>query len=144
MREIALSAVHNLDGLIAWSRRDEWREPFGMLLDLHTGRACADAGISLAELGALLGDDVMSAIFGAVFEDLLALDVPYGRNVADEYLRRHGWKESAATRAYIAALRSRRACRNVKRWRDAAMAPCLKGAAMLEDSIGFRRHRAYR
>jgi len=106
LREIALSAVHNLDGLIAWSRRDEWRELFGMLLDRHTGRACADAGISLAELGDMLGDDAMSAIFGAVFEDLLALDLPDGRNLADEYLRRRGWKDSAGTRDYIAALRS--------------------------------------
>ncbi|MDO8943451.1 MAG: hypothetical protein Q7U75_09725, partial [Desulfobacterales bacterium] len=78
----------------------------GMLLDLHAGRACADAGISLAALGEMLGDHAMSAIFGAVFEDLLALDLPDGRNLADEYLRRRGWKESAGTRDYIAALRS--------------------------------------
>ncbi|MGK7865452.1 hypothetical protein [Falsiroseomonas sp. E2-1-a4] len=47
----------------------------------------------------------MSTIFGAVFEDLLGLDLPDGRNLADEYLRRRGWKESVATRNYIAALR---------------------------------------
>jgi hypothetical protein len=57
-----VSAPHNLDGPIAWSRRDQWREPFDMLLDLHTGRACADAGISLAELGEMLGDHAMTAI----------------------------------------------------------------------------------
>lgn len=47
----------------------------------------------------------MSTVFGAVFEDLLGLDLPDGRNLADEYLRRRGWKESVATRSYIAALR---------------------------------------
>ena len=77
-----------------------------MQLDRHTAWACADAGISLAEVGELLGDHAMSAIFGAVFEDLLSVDLPDGRNLADEYLRRRGWKESAATREYIAALRS--------------------------------------
>ena len=77
-----------------------------MLLDQHVGGACANAGIPLAEIGVVLGDHAMFAIFGAVFEDLLAVDLPDGRNLADEYLRRRGWKESAATRDYIAALRS--------------------------------------
>ncbi len=45
-------------------------------------------------------------LFGAVFEDLLALDLPEGRNLADEYLRRRGWQESADTRDYVAALHS--------------------------------------
>ena len=34
------------------------------------------------------------------------LSQPDGRNLADEYLRRRGWKESAATRDYVAALRA--------------------------------------
>ena len=69
-----LSTPYSLDGLIAWSRRDEWREPFGTLLDLHTGRACVDAGISLARLGELLDDHVTPVVFGAVFENLLAVE----------------------------------------------------------------------
>jgi hypothetical protein len=44
-------------------------------------------------------------VWGAAFEDLLATDLPDGRNLADEYLRRRGWKEPAATREYIAGLR---------------------------------------
>jgi hypothetical protein len=44
-------------------------------------------------------------LWGAAFEDLLATDLPDGRNLAEEYLRRRGWKEPAATRAYIAGLR---------------------------------------
>jgi len=36
---------------------------------------------------------------------LLATDLPDGRNIADDYLRRRGWKESVSTREYIAGLR---------------------------------------
>ena len=100
-----LSAPHDLEGLIAWSRREDWREPFGTLLDRHIGKACAGAGITPAEISDALGDHAMSSIFGAVFEDLIGQDLPDGRNLADEYLRRRGWKEGVATRTYIAALR---------------------------------------
>jgi hypothetical protein len=44
-------------------------------------------------------------LWGAAFEDLLATDLPDGRNIADDYLRRRGWKEGASTRDYIAGLR---------------------------------------
>ncbi|MGK7863085.1 hypothetical protein [Falsiroseomonas sp. E2-1-a4] len=90
---------------MAWSRREHWREPFGTLLDRHIGKACAGASIAPAGIGDALGDHAMSTVFGAVFEDLLGLDLPDRRNLADEYLRRRGWKESVATRNYIAALR---------------------------------------
>ncbi|MGG5809162.1 hypothetical protein [Falsiroseomonas sp. CW058] len=100
-----LSAPHDLAGLIAWSRRPEWREPFGTLLNRHVGEACAAAGIPPADIGEVLGDGAVSTVFGAVFEDLLGLTLPDGRNLADEYLRRRGWKEGVGTRDYIAALR---------------------------------------
>ena len=90
---------------MAWSRRDEWREPFGTLLDRHVGKACASAGIPSAAIGEVLGDGGAITVFGAVFEDLLGQDLPDGRNLADDYLRRRGWKESVSTRNYIAALR---------------------------------------
>ena len=38
----------------------------------------------------------------------------------------------------------RRVCRNVKHWRDAAMALRWTGAAMLEAAKGFRRLKAHR
>jgi putative transposase len=38
----------------------------------------------------------------------------------------------------------RRVCRNVKRWRDASMAPRWTAAAMQEAIKGFRRLKAYR
>ena len=42
------------------------------------------------------------------------------------------------------AVGARRVCRNVKHWRDAAMALRWTGAAMLEAAKGFRRLKAHR
>ena len=42
-------------------------------------------------------------LWGCAFEDLVSSAAE--RNVADDYLKRRGWKESAGTRAYIGALR---------------------------------------
>ena len=42
------------------------------------------------------------------------------------------------------AVGARRVCRNVKHWRDAAMALRWTGAAMLEAAQGFRRLKAHR
>lgn len=74
-------------------------------LDRHAAKACDAAGIDPAEIEDLLGAYAASTVWGAAFEDLLATDLPDGCNLADEYLRRRGWKESAATREYIAGLR---------------------------------------
>jgi len=46
----------------------------------------------------------MTTLWGCVFEDLVSAGLAE-RNVADDYLKRRGWKESAGTRAYIEALR---------------------------------------
>jgi hypothetical protein len=73
-------------------RRDEWREVIQEWLSHHTAMACAEAGQSLAELEDLLGEYGFATIWGATFEDLVASDLPDGRNLADDYLRRHGWK----------------------------------------------------
>ncbi|WP_337877140.1 hypothetical protein [Elioraea sp.] len=100
-----MATPRNLDGLIVWTRREEWREPFARCLDRHTAKACAAAGIDPADIAEVLGEYAATTVWGAAFEDLLATDLPDGRNLADEYLRRRGWKESAATREYIAGLR---------------------------------------
>lgn len=60
----------------------------------------------MADIESLLGQYGVSTVWGAAFEDLLATDLPDGRNIADDYLRRRGWKESLATREYITGLRN--------------------------------------
>lgn len=74
-------------------------------LSRHADQACLDAGVELADIKTLVGDHAVSTVWGASFEDLLATNMPDGRNLADEYLKRRGWKESASTREYIAGLR---------------------------------------
>ena len=101
----ALSASHDLSGLIAWARRDDWRDALAERIERHAANPCAGAGIAVADIESLLGPYGVSTLWGAAFEDLLATDLPDGRNIADDYLRRRGWKESVATREYIGGLR---------------------------------------
>ncbi len=103
--EAALRPKHEISGLIAWVHRDEWRGPMQETLSRHTAQACLDADVDLADIKSIVGDHAVSTVWGASFEDLLATNMPDGRNLADEYLKRRGWKESASTREYIAGLR---------------------------------------
>lgn len=91
--------------MIAWAKREEWRGTLAEFLDRHSAQACAAAGIEVQEIADVLGDDAATVVWGAAFEDLVAADLPGGRNIADDYLRRRGWKEGASTREYIAGLR---------------------------------------
>lgn len=91
--------------MIAWAKREEWRGTLAEFLDRHGAQACAAAGIELREIADILGDDAATVVWGAAFEDLVATDLPGGRNLADDYLRRRGWKEGASAREYIAELR---------------------------------------
>ena len=99
-----MSTSQSIQGLIKWSQRGEWRDNFEAALERHVGPACSSAGIGLDELGEIIGDHWMSTLWGCVFEDLVSAGRAE-RNVADDYLKRRGWKESAGTRAYIEALR---------------------------------------
>jgi len=63
------------------------------------------AGIEPADLPRVLDEHAFSAVWGSGLRDLLAQDLPDGRNVVDDYLKRRGWKESLPTREYMTALR---------------------------------------
>jgi hypothetical protein len=97
-----------MSGIIAWVRREEWRHALAERIERHAGAACAAFGIEMTEIETLLGDYGASTVWGAAFEDLLALDMPDGRNLVEDYLRRRGWKESATTRDYLTGLRQAR------------------------------------
>ena len=88
----ALPTPHDISGLIAWAKREEWRGVLAELLDRHSAQACAAAGIEMEDITDVLGGDAATVLWGAAFEDLLAADLPDGRNVADDYLRRRGWR----------------------------------------------------
>ena len=100
-----MSAIHGVEGLIKWIKGDEWRNDFEAVFDRHVGPACRGAGVDLEELADIIGDLGMTVLWGCAFEDFVSSS--FGeRNVADEYLKRRGWKESAGARAYIRALRT--------------------------------------
>lgn len=100
-----LATLHTLEGLMSWAAREEWRGILADFIDRHTVQACRSAGIELSDLGDLVGEDCLPSVWGAAFEDLVSSTLPDGRNMADEYLKRRGWKEGVSTREYIAALR---------------------------------------
>ena len=98
-----MSTSQSIQGLIKWSQRGEWRDNFEAALERHVGPVCRGAGIGRDELAEIIGDHWMSTLWGCAFEDLVSSRAE--RNVADDYLKRRGWKASAGTRAYIGALR---------------------------------------
>ncbi len=103
---IRMPAGSSLAGLIRWLRRDEWREPFEEVLWLHVGPACEQAGIEFEDIEDILGHHHFMALWGCAFEDFLTRTLePDGRNVVDDYLKRHGWKEPAPNKRYMQALR---------------------------------------
>jgi hypothetical protein len=100
-----MSAIHGVEGLIKWIKGDEWRNDFETVFDRHVGPACRGAGVELEELADIIGDHGMTVLWGCAFEDFVSSGSGE-RNVADAYLKRRGWKESAGARAYIRALRT--------------------------------------
>jgi hypothetical protein len=89
-----------------WLHRDPWRQAFQDLLDRHLGLACDQAEIDIEDLADLIGDDMVSVLWGCAFEDFLTQEVGEFGNVVDDYLKRRGWNEKALVKAYMAGLRS--------------------------------------
>lgn len=104
-----MAQKHILAGLMKWSQRDRWGELFDEFFDQHAGAACEEMGVDLEDLPDLLDPGQNSTLFGCVFEDLVASDID-GQNLADDYLKRRGWKESATARNRIRALRQSVMC----------------------------------
>ena len=102
-----MTSTHSLKGLMKWLTREEWRDRFAEVYDGHLLPACEQTGLDTDEIVSILGEGwFMTTVWGCAFEDLLTRDFDDGRNIIDDYLKRRGWKESAAVRAYIAALRT--------------------------------------
>ncbi|WP_192359888.1 hypothetical protein [Mesorhizobium mediterraneum] len=98
---------HDLNGLMKFLSRDEWRECFAEVFDDHFGPILADGDMEFEELAEVLGADRAMTLWGCAFEDFLTQDFEgEPSNIVDEYLKRRGWKENAQTRAYMGALRT--------------------------------------
>lgn len=74
------------------------------MIETHLGRACALNDLAIDELADVIGPLAMTAL-DCAFEDCCATVWEDGGNLASDYLKRRGWKETAINRVYIAALR---------------------------------------
>lgn len=97
--------AHPMVGLGKWLKREAWREPLGEVVAEHLDRACKDYGVELETLEETIGQEAFIDAWGAACEDFFTRDLEDGRNFADDYLKRRGWKESPANRGFIEALR---------------------------------------
>jgi hypothetical protein len=101
-----MASKHKLEGLISWSTRERWADQFKMVLEDHVIDACDETGTDLDEIVSTIGDDLfMGTVWACAFEDFLTREFDDGGNMIDDYLKRRGWKESAATRNYMSGLR---------------------------------------
>ena len=101
-----MASASQLYGLMKFLKRDEWREPFEEIRHGHLFVACHTAGVEIDELEEILGSIVYMNVWGCIFEDFLARDLVGDRNMIDDYLRRRSYKESAAAKAYMKAIRT--------------------------------------
>ena len=98
---------HDIDGLITWLARDEWRSHVDAVMAEHFDPILDTFGLTFEAIGDTLGGGWDSVLWGCAFED--ALTRCFGAdhaNPAEAYLKRRGWKETAATRTYIAGLQT--------------------------------------
>ena len=94
----------NARGVADWASRDPWRERMGLMMEKHLRKACDLNDLAIEELAEVVGPQAMTAL-DCAFEDLCATVWEDGTNLAGDYLKRRGWKETAMNRAYIEALR---------------------------------------
>jgi hypothetical protein len=94
----------NAYGLADWASRDPWRERMGLMMEKHLRKACDLNDLAIEELAEAIGPLAMTAL-DCAFEDLCTTVWEDGGNLAGDYLKRRGWKETVINRAYIEALR---------------------------------------
>ena len=104
---MSASRGHDLNGLIKWSAQNEWQSRLDAVKAEHFERAMSEFGLTFPEIGDALGGNWGTTLWGCAFEDFLTRRYgPDGQNPVETYLRRQGWKERVATRAYMASLQS--------------------------------------
>jgi hypothetical protein len=102
---LSMANASDLKGLMTFLRRDEWRAAFKVIQHAHFFVACHNAGVGAEEIASILGEDAAMTLWGCTFEDFLSRDLPGGRNMVDDYLKRRGYKESSSAKAYMRAIR---------------------------------------
>jgi hypothetical protein len=96
--------------LMTWCTKDEgWNERLGAALDMGTLAAAQDAGLTdegVEQLWAAIDPADGQALTAFVTEDFFTqYHGPAGSTLIDSYLQAQEWKENAATKGYLVALR---------------------------------------
>jgi hypothetical protein len=101
-----MKSDHDLSGLFQYAAKNEWSDCLKEALGDHFGVAMLEFDLEHEDIVDLLGEHWAMTLWGCAFEDLLTREFePAGANIADDYLKRRGWKETPGARAYIRALR---------------------------------------
>jgi len=91
---------------MAWADRPEWSAEHSEVFDAHLAPLCDRLGISKEELVRKLPEEGYEGmLFGIVFEDFLSRQLPDGRNIIDDYLKRRGWRETMPGKRYLQQIR---------------------------------------
>jgi hypothetical protein len=93
--------------IIRWAdNRRQWQRPKLSVVAAHLG-VCEDFKIEIEELEKLLSSQERGTLMRCMIEDFLTCR--FGkerRNLIEDYLKQHGWRESIAGREYLGALRA--------------------------------------
>jgi len=104
---MSATAGHDLNDLIKWMSRDEWRHRVDAVMAEHFEPAMREFDLVFEEIDDALGGSWALTLWGCAFEDFLTRRFePDDENPVETYLRRRGWKERALARSYMAALQT--------------------------------------
>jgi hypothetical protein len=96
-----------LGHLLRYAGRERWKEESARALAAHFAPVCESAEISEDELAGALGGAYYEMLQMCAFEDFCSRPTAAGqRNIIDEYLRQHAWRESIPGRDFLRALRN--------------------------------------
>ena len=94
-----------LDGLFKWMERDPWLELLYSVTNDHLQYYCDRHNLdSFEKLPEKIGHEWSQTVTNFIFMDFVSRENK-GKNIADQYLKRRGWKEKAIPKAYIKSLR---------------------------------------
>jgi hypothetical protein len=102
-----MKSDRDLSRLFQYASKTEWSRYLEEVLHDHFQPAKVEFDIEHAEIVELLGEHWALNLWSFVFEDLLTREFgPDGANLADDYLKRRGWRETPGAKSYIRALRT--------------------------------------
>jgi hypothetical protein len=93
-----------LNNLYKWTTRPEWTDILAAVMRAHFGPVPEALGMTdLDEVAEYVGEDAYFSIWLASLADLMARSTEGETNLADDYIKRRGLRETATVRDYLSA-----------------------------------------